>query len=78
MDQGYDPFNINDKFYREICTPYKSENGTDVLLDDREEFIYNSIANETICPDNCEYSSYYATKHDYLLIIKTHYKAVIH
>ena len=58
MDQGYDPFNINDKFYREICTPYKSENGTDVLLDDREEFIYNSIANETICPDNCEYSSY--------------------
>ena len=58
MDQGYDPFNINDKFYREICTPYTSENGTDVLLDDREEYIYNSIANETLCPDNCEYSSY--------------------
>ena len=58
MEQGYDPFNINDKFYREICTPYKSENGTDVLLDDREEYIYNSIANETQCPDNCEYSAY--------------------
>ena len=59
MDQGYDPFNINDKFYREICTPYKSENGTDVLLDDREEFIYNSIVNEPLCPANCEYSSYF-------------------
>ena len=58
MEQGYDPFNINDKFYREICTPYTSENGTDVLLDDREEYIYNSIVNETLCPDNCEYSAY--------------------
>ena len=58
IDQGYDPFNINDKFYREICTPYTSENGTDVLLDDREEFIYNSIVNETLCPENCEYSAY--------------------
>ena len=58
MDQGYDPFNINDRFYREICTPYTSENGTDVLLDDREEYIYSSIANETLCPENCEYSAY--------------------
>ena len=36
MDQGYDPFDYYDKFYREICTPYNSENGTDVLLEDRE------------------------------------------
>ena len=62
IDQGYDPFNINDKFYREICTPYTSENGTDVLLDDREEFIYNSIVNETLCPENCEYSAYMLDK----------------
>ena len=58
MEQGYDPLNINDKFYREICTPYTSENGTDVLLDDREEYIYNSVVNETLCPENCEYSAY--------------------
>ena len=38
VDDGYDPFDLSDKFYREICTPYTSENGTDVLLDDREEF----------------------------------------
>ena len=58
IDQGYDPFDLSDKFYREICTPYNSENGTDVLLDDREEYIYNSIANATTCPTGCEMSSY--------------------
>ena len=61
-DQGYDPLDINDKFYREICTPYTSENGTDVLLDDREEFIYSSLANATICPAGCNYSEYASDK----------------
>ena len=36
-----DPFDINDRFYREICTQYESENGTDVLLDTREEYYYS-------------------------------------
>ena len=58
IDQGYNPFDLNDKFYREICTPYNSENGTDVLLDDREEYIYSTIANETRCPSGCTASSY--------------------
>ena len=58
IEQGYDPFDLNDKFYREICTPYNSENGTDVLLDDREEYIYSTIANETQCPSGCSSSSY--------------------
>ena len=58
IDQGYDPFDLNDKFYREICTPYNSENGTDVLLDDREEYIYSTIENETSCPSGCVMSSY--------------------
>ena len=49
-DQGYDPLDLNDKFYREICTPYTSENGTDVLLDDREEFVYSSLVNTSVCP----------------------------
>ena len=62
VDQGYNPLDINDKFYREICTPYTSENGTDVLLDDREEFIYTSLVNATICPRGCDYSEYYANK----------------
>ena len=58
LDQGYNPFDENDRFYREICTPYNSENGTDVLLDDREEYIYSTIANETSCPSGCEMKSY--------------------
>ena len=51
LDQGYDPLDLDDKFYREICTPYKSENGTDVLLDEREKYIYSTIESEMSCPD---------------------------
>ena len=58
IDQGYNPFDLGDKFYREICTPYNSENGTDVLLDDREEFFYYPLAEQMVCQNNCQYSSY--------------------
>ena len=58
LDQGYNPFDENDRFFREICTPYNSENGTDVLLDDREEYIYSTIANETSCPSGCEMKTF--------------------
>ena len=57
IDQGYDPLDIRDKFYREICTPYDSENGTDVLLDAREEYYYSSL-NDIVCPDHCHTSNY--------------------
>ena len=57
VEQGYNPFDINDKFYREICTPYESPDGTDVLLDDREEYFYSQL-NTITCPDNCGISSY--------------------
>jgi hypothetical protein len=57
IDQGYDPFDLNDRFYREICTPYDSENGTDVLLDSREEYYYSSL-NNIVCPDHCNTSSF--------------------
>ena len=53
---GYDLFDANDEFYNDICTPYKSENGTDVLLSDRKKDFYNN--NDTTCQANCEYSSY--------------------
>ena len=54
--QGYNLFDKNDKFYKDICTPYKSENGTDVLLSDR----YNDFftPNQLTCQANCEYSDY--------------------
>ena len=58
INQGYNPLDINSKFYNEICTPYTSENGTDVLLDDREEFIYGSLINGSLCPEGCYYAGF--------------------
>ena len=54
--RGYNLFDKNDRFYKDICTPYKSENGTDVLLSDR----YNDFftPNQLTCQANCEYSDY--------------------
>ena len=54
--KGYDLFNINSSFYQDICTPFKSPNGTDVLLSDRINYYYNN--NETICQSNCQFSDY--------------------
>ena len=55
-DLGYDLFDINSDFYQDICTPYKSTNGTDVLLSDRVDTYYNN--EETQCQPNCEFSDY--------------------
>ena len=55
-NSGYDLFNINDPFYNDLCSPYKSENGTDVLLSDRKNYYYNN--NYTTCQANCQYSSF--------------------
>ena len=53
--KGYDIFDIDGDFYKDICTPYKNENGTDVLLTDRMNDIYD---NSYSCPSNCKYSSH--------------------
>ena len=55
-EQGYDLFNIEDEFYQDICTPYKSSNGTDVSLADRVDYYYNN--DETLCQSNCQFSNY--------------------
>ena len=34
-ESGYDMFNIEDPFYQDICIPFDSTNGTDILLSDR-------------------------------------------
>ena len=54
-EDGYDLFNINDTFYKDICSQFTSENGTDVVLSDR---INNYYTNETTCQANCQYSEY--------------------
>ena len=55
-DLGYDLFDINSEFYQDICTPYKSSNGTDVLLSDRVNYYFNN--DETQCQPNCQFSEY--------------------
>ena len=56
--QGYDLFNPNDSFYQDLCTPFKSENGTDVTLSDRRNDYYKSFSNDIQCQEKCEYSNY--------------------
>ena len=53
---GYDMFNINDPFYQDLCTPYKTENNTDIPLSARKEYIYNN--KDSKCQANCDLSSY--------------------
>ena len=53
-DFGYDLFDINSPFYQDICTPYKSSDGTDVPLTDRINSYYNN--GETSCQSNCKFS----------------------
>ena len=55
QEQGYDLFNINDSFYLDICTKFKSENGTDVILNDRKKDYYS---NERTCQEGCQFSEY--------------------
>ena len=56
--QGYDLFNKNDPFYNDICTVFKSENGTDVILKDRINEFYKPISNNTQCQNNCKFNGF--------------------
>ena len=53
---GYNMLDINDPFYQDVCTPYKSSNNTDILLSDRINYIYDN--NDAQCQSNCYFSSY--------------------
>ena len=55
-EAGYDMFDINDPFYQDVCTPFDSANGTDILLSDRVDYIYNN--DDTQCQPNCQFSQY--------------------
>jgi hypothetical protein len=43
-------YDINDKFYNDICFLFKSDVGTDMTLNDRREEYY---VNRFLCEDNC-------------------------
>ena len=62
-ESGYDMFNINDPFYHDICTPFDSPHGTDILITDRINYIYNN--DDTRCQSNCNFS-YYSVATQYM------------
>jgi hypothetical protein len=62
-ESGYDMFDINDPFYQDICIPFDSGNGTDILLSDRVDYIYNT--ENTQCQSNCQFS-YYSVESKYM------------
>ena len=52
---GYNLFNFNDSFYTDICSPYTSENGTDIPMSNRQNEIYNNANNKSMCQNNCTF-----------------------
>ena len=56
LEQNYDIFDKNNKFYNEICSPFTSEYGTDLLIEDRRKYYYLNYYD--LCENNCEYIGY--------------------
>ena len=49
----YDPYN---DYYTDNCFPYTTDNGTDIILNDRkQEFTENNLS---LCENNCTYKGY--------------------
>ena len=60
-EYDYDVFDLNDSFYNDFCTVF-TKNGTDMLIIDRLNDIYNGIVNEYLyCQENCTLVSYNIT-----------------
>ena len=51
--QGIDVFNAEDDFFNDICHPFDNPNGTDIILKDRRNDIYQ---NASFCQNGCSYS----------------------
>ena len=58
---GYNLFDINDPFYRDFCTPYTTENGTDITLLDRQNLFYENNKNNFLCQNDCMFLYYNET-----------------
>ena len=57
-ESGYNLFDSNDSFYNDICTPYTTENGTDIILIDRKEIIIDIGNDMNLCQSGCNLKSY--------------------
>ena len=57
-EAGYNLYDSADDFYNDICSTYTTENGTDMLLEDRKSDIYNTSGNKVMCQTGCKFESY--------------------
>ena len=53
---GYDILDINNSFYNDICTPFTTDDGTDISLTDRQSEYFNGSI--PLCESSCKYVSY--------------------
>ena len=54
---GYNLFDPNDTFYKDVCAPYSTLNNTDIISEDRKEILYNYV-NDSLCQANCKFIFY--------------------
>ena len=49
-------YNTSSDYYNDLCFPYTTEDGTDIILTDRKnEYVDNNMS---LCEDNCDFSGY--------------------
>ena len=59
-EKGIDVFNAEDSFFNDVCFPFATENGTDVILSDRRKDFFQNV---TLCASGCNYKGIdYTTK----------------
>ena len=54
-ESGYDLYDPNGDFYQDLCSPFTSEDYTDILLSDRKKDFYENIS---LCENECTYKGY--------------------
>ena len=60
-ESGYNLFDANDSFYNDICSTFKTENNTDIIITDRRNYYYESNQNLTLCQTGCTFQYYNST-----------------
>ena len=51
-----DRYNSSSNYYKDICYTYTTENGTDIIINDRIEEYFNNDMNA--CEENCDFIDY--------------------
>ncbi len=55
MNLGIDIFNSSSEFFNDICSTFSTENGTDIIIKDRQKDYYQNV---TLCPEKCVYNGF--------------------